>query len=150
MSTPWPSEDWFIYNDGGRSAAGFRGSAGDCVVRAVAIAAQMPYAEAYAYVNAQASVERRGKSRRSNARTGVNTKRKWFRDWMRSLGFTWTPCMSIGTGCRVHLRADELPDGWLIVNVSRHLVAVINGAVHDTHDSSRGGTRCVYGYWRRS
>jgi hypothetical protein len=24
---------------------------------------------------------------------------------------------------------------------------VIDGVIHDTFDPSRGGTRCVYGYW---
>jgi hypothetical protein len=46
------------------------------------------------------------------------------------------------------LKADELPAGRLIVSVSKHLVAVIDGVAHDTHDPSRGGTRCVYGYYR--
>jgi len=35
----------FIYNDGGRVAAGYKGRAGDCVVRAIAIATQRPYQE---------------------------------------------------------------------------------------------------------
>jgi hypothetical protein len=58
--------------------------------------------------------------------------------------------MKIGSGCRVHLRERELPSGRLIVSVSRHMVAVIDGVIHDTHDPSRGGTRCVYGYWREA
>jgi hypothetical protein len=37
----------FVRNDGGRLAAGFQGGAGDCVVRAIAIAAQRPYLEVY-------------------------------------------------------------------------------------------------------
>ena len=57
--------------------------------------------------------------------------------------------MKIGSGCTVHLRADELPTGRLIVSVSRHVVAVIDGVIHDTHDPSRDGTRCVYGYWKQ-
>jgi hypothetical protein len=56
--------------------------------------------------------------------------------------------MRIGSGCTVHLRADELPPGRLIVNVSRHTVAVIDGVIHDTYDPSRDGTRCVYGYFQ--
>lgn len=64
-------------------------------------------------------------------------------------GWRWTPTMGIGTGCRVHLRADELPAGRLLVSVSRRLVAVIDGVIHDVADPSRGGTRCVYGYWSR-
>jgi hypothetical protein len=55
--------------------------------------------------------------------------------------------MQVGSGCKVHLRADELPPGCLIARVSRHVVDVIDGVIHDTHDCSRGGARCVYGYW---
>jgi hypothetical protein len=33
----------FQLNDGGRDAAGFKGGAGDCVVRSIAIAANLPY-----------------------------------------------------------------------------------------------------------
>ena len=47
----------------------------------------------------------------------------------------------------MHLRADELPPGRLVVSVTHHLTAVIDGVIHDTHDPSRGGTRCVYGVW---
>ena len=35
----------FIYNDGGRAEAGFKGKTGDCVARAVAIASGLPYKE---------------------------------------------------------------------------------------------------------
>ena len=41
----------------------------------------------------------------------------------------------------------ELPPGPLIVKVSRHLTAVIDGVLYDTHNCSRGGARCVYGYF---
>jgi hypothetical protein len=33
--------------------------------------------------------------------------------------------------------------GRLVVSVSGHMVAVIDGVIHDNHDCSRGGTRCV-------
>jgi hypothetical protein len=55
--------------------------------------------------------------------------------------------MGIGTGCTVHLKADELPAGRIIVRLSGHYAAVIDGVLHDTSDCSRDGTRCVYGYW---
>lgn len=55
--------------------------------------------------------------------------------------------MLIGQGCRVHLRQGELPHGRLVVSVSKHLTAVIDGVIYDTHDPSRGGMRCVYGYY---
>jgi hypothetical protein len=49
--------------------------------------------------------------------------------------------------CKVHLRDGELPMGRLVVSLSRYYAAVIDGVIHDTHDPSRDGTRCVYGYW---
>ena len=67
---------------------------------------------------------------------------------MRELGWTWTPTMQIGAGCKAHLRADELPRGRLLVSLSRHSAAVIDGVLHDTHDCSREDIHCVYGYWQ--
>ena len=142
----------FVYDDGGRKAAGYKGSAGDCVCRAVAIAARLPYQEVYDRLAEGNVLQRRSKrSKRKRTRSashGINTKRKWFKDYMKELGFVWTATMQIGSGCQVHLRADELPSGRLVCNVSKHQVAVIDGVIYDTHDCSRKGTRCVYGYWR--
>ena len=144
----------FTYNDGGREAAGFKGSAGDCVCRAIAIAADLPYQEVYERLadgNAKQRKSKHDKEARSkSARNGINTTRKWFKDYMVELGFKWVPTMEIGSGCKVHLRADELPAGRLVCNVSRHYVAVVDGIIQDTHDCSRAGTRCVYGYWHIS
>ena len=138
----------FNFDDGGREAAGYKGRAGDCVCRAVAIATGKPYQEVYDLINEIAKGERRGKRHRgkSSARNGVY--KKTTRKLMEALGWTWTPTMRVGQGCKVHLRADELPSGRLVVSVSRHLVAVIDGVIHDLNDCSRGGTRCVYGYWK--
>jgi len=132
----------FIHDDGGRATAGFKGETGDCVTRAIAIATNTPYRDAYDALN------RRTKdlSVRGSARTGVY--RKAYDAYLRDLGWTWTPTMHIGSGCRVHLRPDELPSGRLIVRLTRHLAAVVDGVLHDTHDCSRDGTRCVYGYWQ--
>lgn len=142
--------EW-TYNDGGRSAAGFKGSArGDCVCRAIAIASDRPYEEIYDLIDKASYRERQGKrkSGRSSARTGVY--KPTIRRILQSLGFTWIPTMSIGSGCKVHLRKAEIPmTGKLIVSVSKHLCAVIDGVINDTHDPSRDGTRCVYGYWVR-
>lgn len=138
----------YTYNDGGRAAAGFKGEARDCVVRAIAIATETPYQDVYRTLQAACKAEApRAGQKRSGARTGVH--KATYKAFLRALGWVWTPTMAIGQGCKVHLRADELPPGRLIVRCSRHLVAVIDGVIHDTHDSSRGGTRCVYGFWRK-
>lgn len=139
------------YDDGGRAAAGFAGRApGDCVCRAIAIAAELPYIDVYHRLDMIAQDEvkrqRRNPPRRSSPRLGV--WRSTYDRLLTDLGWSWTPTMSIGSGCTVHLRADELPPGRLVVSVSRHLCAVVDGVIYDTHDPSRDGTRCVYGYWR--
>jgi len=138
----------FRFHDGGRTAAGYRGTTGDCVVRSIAIATGLPYQHIYDLVNRSSVHERTGTRKRgkSNARTGVY--KSTIKRLMSSLGWVWTPTMQIGSGCTVHLHPDELPPGRLVVSVSKHLTAVIDGVIHDTHDCSRRGTRCVYGYWQ--
>ena len=44
----------WVYDDGGRKAAGFRGTAGDCVTRSIAIATRLPYRHVSALLNQQA------------------------------------------------------------------------------------------------
>jgi len=137
----------FVFHDGGRVAAGYRGATGDCVTRSIAIATGKPYQEVYIALNRLAETERVGKrkKRRSSSRTGVF--RRTYQHYLESLGWQWTSTVSIGSGCQVHLRASELPSGPLIVKVSRHLTAMIDGVLYDTHNCSRGETRCVYGYF---
>lgn len=146
----------FQKNDGGRSAAGFQGHPGDCVCRAIAIADERPYQEVYDELNRAASEVRgerlkRGRGRLPGkyvARLGV--PKSVIARYLTACGWTWTPTMRIGSGCTVHLKDGELPMGRLIVSVSRHMLAVIDGVIHDTYDEQRGGTRCVYGYWTKA
>jgi hypothetical protein len=144
----------YRYDDGGRSAAGYKGTTGDCVVRSITIATELPYQSIYDALNIEAKANPipwgRGPKKRilhSSARTGVH--RKHYDRFLKDLGWLWTPTMTIGSGCHVHLLRDELPSGRLICRVSKHMVAVIDGVIHDTHDCSRGGTRCVYGYYSK-
>ena len=147
-------------NDGGRKDAGFKGRAGDCVTRAIAIASGLPYKKVYNdltdlakhhKVNKNDFVAKRmrkaksGTLHSSSVRYGVS--KVVFAKYLESLGFKWKATMGIGTGCKVHLVEDELPKGNVVCKVSRHLVAVVDGVINDTFDCSREGTRCVYGYW---
>ena len=142
----------YVYDDGGRADAGYKGQTSDCVTRAIAIATEMPYQSVYDALyglireptgaNSPATIR---KLKNSSPRTGVF--RRTYDQFLKDIGWTWVPTMEIGSGCRVHLREDELPSGKLICKVSKHLVAVIDGVIHDTHDCSRDGTRCVYGYF---
>ena len=144
----------FQLNDGGRDATGFKGGAGDCVVRSIAIAARLPYMQVYEDLrdaNARYAelkhdkLARRLNLKGSSPRNGNH--RNVFHDYILSHGFEWVPTMKVGAGCQVHLRPNELPVGTLIVKVSKHLTTIMDGVIHDTHDPSRGGSRCVYGYY---
>ena len=160
----------FNYNDGGRAAAGYRGNTGDCVVRAIAIATGKPYKEVYNALwaggiffkeTSRTSVAKRMSDKTTSPRNGVN--RRVYHPYLLSLGMVWTPTMFIGQGCRVHLQADELPGGILIVRVSKHLTTMVDGVINDTFNPQRGGSfyailngvktrgttpqRCVYGYY---
>lgn len=143
----------FVKDDGGRSASEFKGKANDCVCRAIAIATQLPYHDVYKMINEIARGEEKKQifplaQKRSSARTGVF--KGTYKKLLAQLGWTWVPTMHIGQGCKVHLRKEELPAGRLIVSVSRHMTAVLDHVIHDTHDPSRNGTRCVYGYFKKN
>ncbi len=135
----------WVQDDGGREAAGFSvaNDARDCVCRALTIATCEDYGVVYEEL-AFLSQQMGGKK---SARDGL--PKKVYAAWLAHRGWEWTPTMSIGSGCQVHLRQAELPAGRLIVRLSGHLAAVVDGVLHDTHDCSREGTRCVYGYWNQ-
>jgi hypothetical protein len=147
----------FKINDGGRAAAGFKGQAGDCVVRSIAIATGMPYQRVYDDLfkanqefrnTSKTKLARSLKKKNDSPRTG--THRVVLKKYLEKLGWKWIPTMFVGQGCKVHLKREELPGGTLIVSCSKHLTVVIDGVLNDIFDCSRNGTRCVYGYWTKA
>lgn len=149
----------WVHHDGGRlSAPGHGGTRGtnDCSTRAIAIALSLPYGEVYDTLTemqrvwAHGSRARHAKalvtSGRWHARHGVH--REVIHRYLVGMhGWQWVPTMYVGSGATVHMAEGELPHGRLVVNLSRHVAAVIDGTVYDTHDPCRDGTRAVYGYW---
>ena len=144
-------------DDGGRAAAGYKGKAGDCVVRSIAIATNLSYQKIYNdlyeanedfRVNSRTKLARSLKQKNDSPRTG--THRVVLKKYLKKLGWKWTPTMFVGQGCKVHLKKNELPIGILVVSCSKHITVVRDGVLHDTYDCSRRGTRCVYGYWTKS
>ena len=55
-----------MYDDGGRAEAGYKGEAGDCACRAIAIAVGVSYQAAYEGINGVAKEERLSKRKRSS------------------------------------------------------------------------------------
>ena len=143
------SSNHFSYNDGGRSDAGFKGTAGDCVVRAITIATGFTYSEIYSTMNLFVKDERLTKRKRNKSASRTGVHKDQIQKFLNALNWTWTPTMFIGQGCKVHLKADELPSGILVVSLSKHVTCVVDGVINDTYDCSRNGTRCVYGYWTK-
>lgn len=138
----------YLYDDGGRSRSGYLGSAGDCVVRSIAIALEKPYQEVYDSLNdTRMNMRQTKRVRGSSARSGVS--RPIYEKYLLAQGWKFTALMGIGTGCKFHLKDGELPMGRLICVVSKHLCAVIDGVLHDTYAETRNGTRCVYGYYSK-
>ena len=140
----------YVYSDGGRSKY-FKGTAGDCVTRAICNATGLDYKEVYdtlfKMIKAKPSKKASG-SKGTTPRNGVPIK--IIHSYLeQQLGWVWHPTMEIGQGCRVHLAARELPAGTLIVQVSGHITCVKDGVLYDSYDCTRGGNRCVYGYWTK-
>lgn len=134
----------WMYDDGGRSKYFKAEHVGDCVCRAISIATGEDYRKIYDMINDASKGERK---HRSSARNGVrkDTSRKLLQD----MGWIWHPVMTIGSGCTMHMKEDELPAGTLIVKLSGHLTCVKDGVLYDTYDCTREGTRCVYGYYTK-
>lgn len=136
----------FVYATGGREKYYDAIRVGDCVTRAIANATGRDYKQIYDLINSYASRERPRDGKKSSARNGVSNDTVY--RVLTDLGWNWVPTMFIGKGCQTHLNEKELPnDGIIIVSVSKHLTCVKDGVLYDTFDCTRGGRRCVYGYY---
>ena len=144
----------FRFNDGGREQCGYKGSAGDCVTRAIAIVTGKTYSEVYdrmffeirkfAATKRSTAAKRAGRGRAGTTPRNGISKKVYHKYLIEEIGMIWTPTMQIGQGCKVHLTEHELPSGKLIVQIARHLTTVIDGVIHDTRNCSG---KCVYGYY---
>ena len=125
----------FIYDDGGRSKYYKAKGVGDCAVRAIAIATGLDYKQVYDDLT---------KLQGRTCRNGTSVKAVI--KYMNMLNWYWK-----GINKRnhetCHLQSEDLPNGTLIVQVSKHLTCVKDKVLHDIYDCSRNGNRGVYGYW---
>lgn len=121
-------------HDGGRRDAGFKGGAGDCVTRAIAIATGEKYRAVYRELR-ELSHSMTGGLKRS-VRNGVSTpvSHKYLMDR------GWDLLLTDGS----YFTADAIPmEGTVICQLHRHLVAVIDGVAYDTWDSRKDNrTKC--------
>jgi hypothetical protein len=150
----------WVKDDGGGRASGIarapgrKDAVGDCVTRAIAIAAEMPYREVHNALilatvhHLYAGGDNDYWGKRDRRRGGVRAfdpdhgcRDSVYGPYLKSLG--WVHVTPKG----MRLRADQLPRGRLIVQIHRHLVAVIDHVIHDTHNCGRAGLVRVDGYW---
>lgn len=127
----------YIYNDGGRSQYFKANKVGDCVTRALSIALRKDYKDVYNTITKIVGY---------TPRNGVHNRDT--KKVMKHFGGVWHACSGIGKGCVVHLKDNEIPmQGAIICKLTKHVTCVVDGAINDTYDPSRDGTRMVYGYW---
>jgi len=127
----------YQYNDGGRKAAGFKGTAGDCGARAMAITLGLDYKAVYKEL-AQANADN---GRAKSARNGIY--KDIFSDVLKSHGWVWVPAPKFD-GRKA--RCSDLPAGRVIARMASHYVAVVDGVANDIWDCTH---KMVYGYWAK-
>jgi hypothetical protein len=130
MKSIAPTLPW-IYNDGGRHAAGFRPrNVADCVARALAIGTGLPYPTVIDMVNSMGVQRGRPIHKSSSAKLTSSD----ITDLLSTLGWDYT---KLRRG--VHLSPGEFPAAPRVIAdlSSHHVVAVIDGTILDTWDSSR-------------
>lgn len=128
----------FQFNDGGREAAGYKGTCGDCVVRAIAIALDLDYKETYLEL---ARLNKVALGKRS-ARNGVH--KTAYEKFLKDHGWVWHKAPKFEGRKAKHY---DMPKGKVIARMAKHLAAVVDGEVHDTWDST---AKMVYGYYAPS
>ncbi len=113
----------FVWNDGGRAAAGYVGHCGDCAVRAIAIATGQPYREVY-----DALRETKGTTPRNGCIEDD------YQGYLMERGWSLT---------RVHTPFNDsfvAPPGVVVVDIARrsgyvcHLCCMVDGTLVDTWD----------------
>ena len=125
----------YIYDDGGRADAGFKGMAGDCVTRALAILVEHPYGKTYdalAEANANSTVG----SRRKVARRGERTARRgiYRNDYTPVFERYGLTKVKLPSGIRPTWSEAYEEYGDCIVTTAKHMAAIVNGSLHDVWD----------------
>lgn len=126
----------FVHTDGGRSTSKRSKARNDCAVRALAVAARVPYDTVY---DALARV-----GRKSGRGVHTDVVGKAVLPGIRLVKESYPaekgkPRMNIARFCREKR-------GAYVLRLSGHFVAVVDGVAHDDHQTY--DERCVYGAYR--
>ncbi len=131
----------YHYDDGGREAAGYRGSSGDCVVRAIAVCARQDYRAVYrtmaehmkrnGYAASGNAYAIRERSRKASRRKGQVAARRVQDRVLELYGFRK---VRLPAGARPTFTEAHRRYGDCIVGTTKHVAAVVDGALRDTFD----------------
>jgi len=127
----------YVYNDGGRKEAGYKGNAGDCGARAIAIALGMDYKQAYTLL----ATANKNCGKAKSARNGIS--KDIYSDVLKTLGWVWVAAPKF-VGRKA--KCSDMPPGKVIARQAGHFVAVVDGVPQDTWNCSE---KMVYGYWAK-
>lgn len=115
----------WVYDNGGRWDAGFKGYARDCVVRALAIVTGAPYSDLYDQLSDTAK-----SAGQQTARNGMYPST--YRPVYEAHGLTYTRCDDHKQRLDREL-VESMPTG-AIIHLSGHVVAVVDGELRDIGD----------------
>lgn len=127
----------FIFNDGGRFDAGYKGHAADCVARAICIATGLPYAEVWA----RCAKLNKAQGKRHSADYRVRTTTREFKAYAKEIGLEPVAFKSPKT-----LNKTTLPQN-CIAQKAGHWFAIKDGVINDTYNPSPSGLAKILGYW---
>lgn len=123
----------FRFHDGGRLSSRRPKQSNDCTVRALAIARELPYDEAYDTLAAAGRKCARGFHFAPWA-----TRQPYFRKHAFQ-AVKGQSRMNVAKFCETH------PQGRWVVRTAKHVLAVVDGVAHDIFESDPN--RCVYTAW---
>jgi hypothetical protein len=126
----------FLYNDGGRVAFGSKNK-NDCAVRAMSVACGVGYAGSRKLIQKAC---REGLAGNGTLSGGVY--REDFEAALKPLGWVWKKAPEF-TGRKA--KTSDMPEGWVIVRMAKHIAAVKDGQLQDVADCTH---KMVYGYWK--
>lgn len=135
-------------NDGGRKAAGYKGTTRDCVVRALAIVTDEPYKkvykELYALAKAHPVWRQVRDPKRCSPRLGVYSQHSSM--FLTARGWKWVPAKDlVPNEGNINAFPDLGPKA--IINIPRHFMAIVDGVVHDQWSPNTWERPQVLGAW---
>ncbi len=122
----------WIYSTGGREKYFKAQKVGDCVTRAICNATGKDYKEVYDRLKEMAKKEHTTRHRghkKSSVRDGVF--KETYKRYLVEIGWTRKQTIFKGDSARMHLTPNEIPNGVIIVELSKHLTCIKDGIIYD-------------------